>query len=165
MAAYWKAARAGAILELTTLGTKMSVNWAVFWGLVALSVGLGAGCSDSGVSAAPNAADGGSAGAMDAAGGSTGTMDTMGGAAGDVDCPRLTVSECAAKKECAELEASLVSAAAAGAPGQEQPVGCVHAGACEEINIRARDPQGREWAFPNTCIPAGWLGEGGLGDD
>ena len=84
-----------------------------------------------------------------------------GGSGPSSGCSSLGIATCTTAPGCVVLRARLLSSP----PGSpDEPVGCVDDGACRDVNITARDPQGRDWAFPDTCIPDGWIGEGGAGN-
>jgi hypothetical protein len=143
-------------------------SWAALGSVLAVVLACGASCSSS--DNAGTGGDNGTAGSVAAAGtagaaASAGKSDEGGSGGGSgaefVDCTQLSPEACALSSGCVELMARLVSSPPGGA---DEPVGCVHDGGCSEVNITARDPQGREWAFPDTCIPAGWVGEGGVGN-
>ena len=150
-------------------------SWVASGGLLALVLACGASCSGSdssgngGTTTDAGAAGGGTEDRAGSAGkrddGANGGVGGDGGSGGApfVDCTKLSPEACVMTKDCAELTARLLSSPPGAAA---QPVGCTpRAGSCEEINITARDPQGREWSFPTTCIPAGWVGEGGAGNN
>jgi hypothetical protein len=131
----------------------MANQWAIF-GVFALSVACGVSCSGSA---------GGGAGGNSGAGGTSGASEAGSGGGNTLDCSALSIAACASAEGCGVLRATLKSLPPHSA---DEAVGCAGSNQeCSEVNITARDPQGREWSFPDTCIPAGWVGEGGAGDD
>jgi len=158
----------------------MFKSWPVYGSLLALAFACGVSCTGivTGTSSAA-AGDTGSAAAGDT--GSTGGAENAGsggnagnpagsanagsagsGGAGPVDCSQLSVTDCANTTDCTALKARLVSSPPT---SNEEAVGCQSTNTgCSQVNVTARDPQGQEWAFPTSCIPAGWIGEGGAGN-
>jgi hypothetical protein len=159
----------------------MLKSWPVCGSLLALAFACGVSCTGivagTGRGAAGNAGragsaeNGGSGGSGGSAGdagntasaGHAGSAGSAGsGGAEPADCSQLSVAACANTEDCTVLKARLVSSPPTSA---DEAVGCQSADTgCSEVNITARDPQGQEWAFPTTCIPAGWVGEGGAGN-
>ncbi len=147
----------------------MLKSWPVYGSLLALAFACGVSCSGNSTGTSKGAAgDTGNAGSGEN-GGSAGRTASAGnagsagsGGAEPLDCSHLSVADCASSKECSVIKARRITTPPT---PEDEAVGCGSAdSACSEVNITARDPQGQEWAFPTTCIPAGWIGEGGAGN-
>ena len=128
-------------------------------GLLALPL-LWAACSGEVASGGPVQGDAGSAGV----GADNGALAGSAGAR-ETDCSKLPLEACASGVNCHVLEATIVYPVCS---KTEEAVGCARFG-CNSSATRAADPQGREWVFPDDCLPAGWTelpfstecGEGG----
>lgn len=104
----------------------------------------GGGAAGSGGSAVGGAA--GSAGSS----GSAGSAPTPGQDAGQ--CAKVAIADCASTAGCEPLYARRIYTNCLGARTE---VGCGAPG-CGSTITRATDPNGKDWRFSSTCIPAGW---------
>ena len=110
---------------------------------------LWAACSATITSGGPFTSDAGSAGTSE--GNAAPELDS--GLKG-TDCTLLSVSQCAAGKDCTVLEAQ---PRAPKCQNDFEAVGCTSIdNGCDDALTRAADPMGRQWLFRSGCIPRGW---------
>ncbi len=120
-------------------------------GALASSAGAGGAVSSNGGS---NLGSGGSGAAA-----ATGGVVDLGGSGGAPDsstCSALTLDTCASNVNCQGLSGQPIT----GEPlclGAFQVIACGTKVGCDPSATRATDPQGHDWVFPSTCIPAGWM--------
>ena len=151
-------ARGRARLELREAAS-MRMNMQVVGVVVAL--GLVGGCSSGKTRSTGNAGSGGTTGAA-GSGGSGGTAGAAGNASGGSagttpgqdagQCASVAMADCAATAGCQVLSAQRIYNDCV---GPRTDVGCGALG-CGALMTRATDPNGNDWLFPSTCIPAGW---------
>lgn len=122
-------------------------------GTLAASGGTGAGGAASAIGGSINLGSGGSGAAA-----ATGGVVESGGSGGAPDsttCSMLTLDACASNANCQGLSGQPIM----GDPlclGAFQVVACGTKLGCDPTPARATDPQGKDWVFPSSCIPAAW---------
>ncbi len=115
---------------------------------------------------------GSAAGGSDSGGSSTGGGDGLpSDCAGSDDysekCEAAKQTVCGSRSEaaceglsfCSNLTAQRIDEVAQCAEPDRQWVGCGLLG-CGGLLTRGRDPEGKAWLFPSTCLPSGWSEEG-----
>jgi len=104
-------------------------------------------------SGASGHASGGAAVSLSAAGNSG-----VAGEVGGPSCSSLSLTSCAHASGCRVLSALPLQPGPPECRGAaERAVGCTDADmGCNGTETIARDPQGNDWGFFDSCLPAGW---------
>lgn len=128
-------------------------SWSVFGSLLALSIACGVSCSDNGSDGSATAINAGAGGSGPLGAGGSAAANTGAGGDGPDYCSTLNPADCTADPACASRTARLVYPDCTQA---KQFIECTQPMGCGQLATRARDPQGREWLFDDTCLPEGW---------
>jgi len=125
-------------------------------GADSLTGGSGGAAVSAGGSSSGASFGGDGTAAAAATGGNTALGGTGGAAPDSTACSAIAVANCAATMNCQVLSGQQISVDPA-CVLSSTGVACGTALGCTSTATRATDPQGHDWVFPSTCLPAGWV--------